>query len=48
MPRPSVRQNQRYRTRKDLLDAAARLLKAGRSPSLEEVAAEAKVSRATA
>lgn len=41
------RNNQRYRTRKDLLAAAAKLLKAGKSPSLEEVAAEARVSRAT-
>lgn len=43
-----VRANQRKRTRKDLLQAAARLAKQGRSPSLEEVAAEALISRATA
>ncbi len=42
------RPQQRLRTRKDLLQAAARLLQRGREPSLEEVAAEAMVSRATA
>lgn len=42
------RPNQRRRTRKDLLQAAARLLKQVKSPSLEEIAAEAMVSRATA
>jgi AcrR family transcriptional regulator len=42
------RANQRKRTRKDLLQAAARLAKQGRSPTLEEIAAEALVSRATA
>src|SRR5262245_51795258 len=42
------RQNQIGRTRKDLLQAAARLLKQGRKPSLDEVAEEARVSRATA
>jgi AcrR family transcriptional regulator len=42
------RPNQRRRTRKDLLQAAARLLKQGRKPSLEEIAEEATVSRATA
>jgi AcrR family transcriptional regulator len=42
------RPNQRRRTRKDLLQAAARLMKRGRAPSLEEVADEALVSRATA
>ena len=44
----AIRPNQRKRTRKDLLQAAARLAKQGRSPSLEEIAAEALVSRATA
>jgi AcrR family transcriptional regulator len=44
----SGRPNQRSRTRKDLLQAAARLMKQGRKVSLEEVAAEALVSRATA
>jgi AcrR family transcriptional regulator len=42
------RTNQRRRTRKDLLQAAARLARSGRSPSLDEIAAEALVSRATA
>ena len=42
------RTNQRKRTRKDLLQAAARLARQGRSPSLDEIAAEALVSRATA
>ena len=42
------RANQRLRTRKDLLEAAARLVKEGRKPSLEEVAEAALVSRATA
>jgi AcrR family transcriptional regulator len=41
------RTNQKRRTRKDLLQAAARLLKQGKVPSLEDVAAEAMVSRAT-
>jgi len=45
---PAGRPNQRRRTRKDLLQAASRLLKQGRSPNLEEIAAEALVSRATA
>lgn len=42
------RANQRHRTRKDLLSAAARLMKAGRCPTVAEVAEEAQVSRATA
>lgn len=42
------RPQQRLRTRKDLLQAAARLMKQGRKPGLEEIAAEAMVSRATA
>ena len=41
------RRNQRLRTRKDLLLAASRLLKAGRTPTMDEVADEALVSRAT-
>ena len=41
------RPNQR-RTRKDLLQAATRLVRQGRKPSLEEIAEEAMVSRATA
>ena len=44
----SGRPNQKSRTRKDLLRAAARLMKAGRNPTLEDVAEEALVSRATA
>lgn len=42
------RPNQKSRTRKDLLRAAARLMQSGRSPTLEEVAEAAMVSRATA
>jgi AcrR family transcriptional regulator len=42
------RPNQRTRTRKDLLQAASRLMQQGRSPTLDEVAEEALVSRATA
>jgi AcrR family transcriptional regulator len=45
---PIGRPNQKTRTRKDLLQAAARLMKQGRTPTLEEVAEEALVSRATA
>ena len=44
----SGRPNQRRRTRKDLLQAAARLMKQGGTPSLEAIAEEAMVSRATA
>jgi len=42
------RSNQHLRTRKDLLLAAARLLKDGRQPTMDEVADAALVSRATA
>lgn len=42
------RANQLRRTRKDLLQAAARLTSQGRHPNLEEIAEEAMVSRATA
>ena len=35
--KPSGRRNQKSRTRKDLLQAAARLVKQGRRPGLEEV-----------
>lgn len=45
---PFTRDNQRRRTRKDLLDAAARLLKQGTTPDIDAVAREAMVSRATA
>src|SRR4028119_708650 len=48
MAKPPERANQRYRTRKDLLTAASRLMKEGRKPTLEEVAEAALVSRATA
>lgn len=42
------RPNQKRRTRKALLQAASRLLQQGRKPSLDEIAEEALVSRATA
>jgi AcrR family transcriptional regulator len=42
------RPNQKARTRKDLLQAASRIIRQGRTPTLEEVAEEAMVSRATA
>lgn len=44
----TARANQKRRTRKDLLQAASRLMKQGRKPSIDEVAEEALVSRATA
>lgn len=47
-PAPKPRSNQHLRTRKDLLQAAGRLLKAGRKPTMDEVAEAALVSRATA
>lgn len=40
--------NQELRARKDLLLAASRLMKQGRKPTMDEVAKEALVSRATA
>ncbi|OHB30861.1 MAG: hypothetical protein A2790_09335 [Phenylobacterium sp. RIFCSPHIGHO2_01_FULL_69_31] len=43
-----ARANQRLRTRKDLLDAAVRLSREAASPSFEEIAEAAMVSRATA
>jgi AcrR family transcriptional regulator len=43
-----VRANQKLRTRKDLLEAAAALMKDGRTPTFDEVAERALVSRATA
>lgn len=46
--RSASRSRQKQRTRKDLLHAAARLLNAGGKPTLEAVAEEALVSRATA
>lgn len=42
------RAKQRLRTRKDLLVAAAALLKTGRTPTMDEIADAALVSRATA
>jgi AcrR family transcriptional regulator len=42
------RARQRYRTRKDLLQAAAALLREGQRPTMEAVAEQAMVSRATA
>lgn len=42
------RLNQKARTRKDLLQAAASLMQQGRSPTLDDVADKAMVSRATA
>lgn len=48
MAKEKGRWQQRRRTRKDLLLAASRLMKQGNKPSLEEVADEAQVSRATA
>lgn len=42
------RPNQRRRTRKALLEAAARLMAQGAAPTLEEIAEAALVSRATA
>jgi AcrR family transcriptional regulator len=47
-PAAAGRPNQKARTRKHLLEATARLVKQGGNPSLEEIAAEALVSRATA
>lgn len=47
-PNASGREQQRLRTRKDLLRAAASLVEEGRQPTLDEVAAAALVSRATA
>jgi AcrR family transcriptional regulator len=47
-PAGAGRPNQKSRTRKDLLQAAARLVRQGRNPGLEEIAEEAMVSRATA
>ena len=44
----SRRSNQKSRTRKDLVRAAAELIRDGRTPTLEEVAEAAMVSRATA
>lgn len=42
------RQNQKMRTRNDLLKAAGELMKQGSKPSIDEIAVKAMVSRATA
>lgn len=47
-PDRTSRTNQRRRTRKDLLEAAARLMRQGHRPSIEDIADQALVSRATA
>jgi AcrR family transcriptional regulator len=47
-PNGSVRTDQRLRTRKDLLEAARRLLQEKQQVTFEDVAREAMVSRATA
>ncbi len=44
----SGRSKQKHRTREALIDAATQLMRQGRVPSIEEVADEAQVSRATA
>lgn len=48
MVRQTGRANQKRRTRKALLEAAAKLMRDGKTPSLDDVAEEALVSRATA
>lgn len=48
MSAPRKASNQELRTRKDLLLAAGRLMKEGRKPTMDEVAREALISRATA
>lgn len=48
MPPDGGRSNQRGRTRRDLLEAALRVSAGGKSPTLDEIAEEARVSRATA
>lgn len=48
MTQPNLRQQQKQRTRQALLQAAATLIGQGGRPTLEEVAAQAMVSRATA
>lgn len=45
---PSSPSNRELRTRKDLLRAASHLIKQGHKPSMDEIAKEALVSRATA
>ena len=48
VPLEGGRPNQRGRTRRDLLEAALRASADGRTPTLDEIAEEARVSRATA
>src|SRR5688572_1186331 len=48
MSTPDPRANQRDRTRIAIMDATRRLLVAGRIPSIDDAAEEARVSRATA
>jgi AcrR family transcriptional regulator len=45
--RPAEREAQRRRTRKAIVDAAMRLIARGTTPSVNDVAAEADVSRRT-
>lgn len=48
MPLEGGRPNQRGRTRRDLLEAALRASSRNKTPTLDQVAEEARVSRATA
>jgi AcrR family transcriptional regulator len=48
LSRGKAESNQQHRTRRDLLRAAARLLRRGLRPTMAELAREARVSRATA
>ncbi|MET0540976.1 MAG: helix-turn-helix domain-containing protein [Variovorax sp.] len=48
MSSPDLRHQQKQRTRQALLQAASELMREGGRPTLEEVAAQARVSRATA
>lgn len=48
MPVKGGRPNQRGRTRRDLLEAALRASSSGKTPNLDDIAEEARVSRATA
>ena len=45
---PDPRANQKQRTRQAIVEAASELVRAGQAPTLAEVAARARVSRATA
>jgi AcrR family transcriptional regulator len=48
VPLEGGRRNQRSRTRRDLLEAALRVSASGKAATLDEIAEEARVSRATA